>query len=224
MLFRSDGVIWFFDNKFMKDFNFSRMLLEVSGVDSLTNDPDVTVHLYRGLDKLMTDASGNNIMPGGTQHIDDRFGKKFQATLKGKIVNGVLTTEPADVHWAWSTFFGVPGGQYLHGMRLQLKISPEEATGVMGSYADVEAWYNQMITAWSTHHLSYGQTSAPSMYAELRKLADGYPDKNGKMTAISSAVKIGFTQVYIEHPPVSGKEIASAKPDTKIQAASGAER
>jgi len=93
-----DGVIWFFDNKFMKDFNFSRMLLEVNGVDNLTNDPEVTVKLYRGLDRLMTDASGNNIMPGGTQHVDDRFGKKFQATLKGKIVNGVLTTEPADVH------------------------------------------------------------------------------------------------------------------------------
>ena len=195
-----DGVIWFFDNKFMKDFDYSRGLFEITGVDSLANDPDVEVHIYRGLDRLMTDATGNTIMPGGTQHIDARFGKKFERTIKGKIVDGTLITEPVDAYWPWATFFGVPGRQFIRGMRYQLKLEQDGAKGLMAGYADVDAWYDQMITAWSTHHLSYGQTSAPSVYRELRKNADGYPDKDGQMTAISAAMDVKFTQVYIEHP------------------------
>ena len=219
-----DGVIYHFDNKFMQDFNYSRGLIEITGVDNLVNDPNVTVHIHRGLDKLMTDATGNTTMPGGTQHIDTRFGKKFEATLKGKIVNGVLTTEPADIHWPWSTFFGVPGRQYFRGVRFQLKLDPEGATGLMAGYADVNAWYDQMISAWSTHHLSYGQTSAPSVYHELRKLADGYPDKNGQMTAISSAVNVTFTQVYIEHPEDASKEVASNDKGGARPVAAGGQR
>lgn len=213
-----DGVIWFFDNKFMKDFDYSRGLIELTGVDNLTDDPEIEVHIYRGLDRLMTDATGNTIMPGGTQHIDARFGKKFEKTLKGKIVNGVLMTEAADVYWPWSTFFGVPGRQFIRGMRFQLKLDPEGAKGLMAGYADVDAWYYQMISAWSTHHLSYGQTSAPSVYRELRRLADGYPDKDGRMTAISSAIDVKFTQVYIEHPT---REVAKDE-KTRVTAASPA--
>ena len=38
------------------------------------------------------------------------------------------------------------------------------------------------------------------MNQELQKLADGYPDKDGKNTAISGAVNVKFVQVYVSHP------------------------
>jgi hypothetical protein len=53
--------------------------------------------------------------------------------------------------------------------------------------------------SWSTHHSSYGGLSQPSLYPVLRRLADGYPEKTGAMTAISSALTVTMVQVFIEH-------------------------
>jgi hypothetical protein len=35
----------------------------------------------------------------------------------------------------------------------------------------------------------------------LRRLADGYPDKAGAMTAISSALNVSMVQIFIQHSP-----------------------
>jgi len=40
-------------------------VIELTDVDSLVNDPDVTVTTYRGTDTLLTDATGNGFLPGG---------------------------------------------------------------------------------------------------------------------------------------------------------------
>ena len=60
-----------------------RVLMELTNVDSLSNDNDVTVTTYRGRDGLLTDATGNGFMPGGTQRADDRWGKQFVMRFKG---------------------------------------------------------------------------------------------------------------------------------------------
>jgi hypothetical protein len=50
--------------------------------------------------------------------------------------------------------------------------------------------------------------SSPSQYKALDRLADGYPDpKTGRNTAISAAVTVKFTQVYVQQP--DGKELLS---------------
>ena len=50
--------------------------------------------------------------------------------------------------------------------------------------------------------------SSPSQYKAMMRLADGYPDpKTGKNTAISSAVRVKFTQVYVQQP--EQKELVS---------------
>jgi len=73
----------------------------------------------------------------------------------------------------------------------------------------VETWYAQLIRNDSTHHLSNGQMSALSLHKALHQLADAYPDpKNGANTAISSALDVKFTQVFIQHPaaaPLTGQ-------------------
>ena len=86
----------------------------------------------------------------------------------------------------------------MRAARLQLKLTPTTAEGLIGGYTDVETWYLQMMKSWSTHHQNYGQTSAPSLYRAMRRLADAYPDpKTGANTAISSALRAEFTQVVI---------------------------
>jgi hypothetical protein len=177
--------------------NYNRLLIELNGVTSLKNSEHVVVMVYRGLDRLYMDAGGNKVVPGGTQRIDIRWGAKFIRRLEGKIVNGVLITDPADLAFPWAVF-GLAADEYLHGARLRLEVSSTTAQGLIGGYADIETWYLQLMKSQSTHCQSYGQLASMSLYKALRRLADGYPDPNtGANTAISSALRATFTQVYI---------------------------
>ena len=200
--YRSSGTIYHFENEFMRRYDNDRMVIELTGVDSLENDDDVTVTTYRGLDGLLSDATGNNTIPGGTQRIDMRWGKDYIQKLKGKIVNGVLITEPIDrIEIPWGVTFETSGYQVFRGMRLKLKLTPHDAEGLMAGYVDVDAFTYHLNTSWSTHHQSYGQLSSPSEYRAMRRLADGYPDpKTGQNTAISAAVRLKFSQVFTQHP------------------------
>lgn len=206
-----EGTVYHFENEFMRRYNSNRFMIELSGVDNLVNDADVTVTTYRGLDPLITDATGAAFIPGGTQRIDARFGKEFISSFKGKIVDGVLTTEGAPLVMPGSATFNTSTLHHFKQARFQLKLTPERAEGVIAGYVDVEAFNNHLNTSWSTHHQSYGQLSAPSLYRALRRLADGYPDEKGQMTAISSALSVKLAQVYIEHPP---QQVAGSAPGT----------
>ena len=99
----------------------------------------------------------------------------------------------------------------MRGARLRLELSPTTAQGLIGGYADIETWYLQLMKSQSTHCQSYGQLASMSLYKAMRRLADGYPDpKTGVNTAISSALRATFTQVYIL--PESKAELAAAGP------------
>jgi len=202
-LFRApDGTFAHFTNMWVREFNYNRILFEISDVDSLVNDNDVTVSMYRGKDKLITDATGANIIAGGSVRVDERFGKKFASRTKGRIENGVLITEPVDIKYPWAVFIARPGHYEIKAARLKVNLAPsgDSAEGVLAGYNDIETWYHQLIRSWSTHHSSYGGLSQPSLYRVLYRLADGYPDAKGANTAISSSIAIKLVQTFIEHP------------------------
>jgi hypothetical protein len=194
-----DGVEFVFDNKAIVDRRFNRLMIELSNVKSLQNDDDVTVTVYRGLDRLLTDATGNNFIAGGSQRIDTRWGRSLIRRMKGRIRDGILTTDPIkDLVIPWMGF-EIPTYQVVKDMRLRLKLTPTGAEGLIAGYEDVDAFYHWLIRDDSTHHLSNGDTSAISLYKELRARADAYPDpKTGANTAISSALKAKFIQVNID--------------------------
>jgi hypothetical protein len=205
-----DGVEYIFENKAIAQSRYNRTMIEITGVDSLVNDDAVKVTIYRGMDRLLTDATGNKVMPGGSQRIDDRWGKKLIQTIPGKIKDGVLTTEPAkQMIIPWMNL-GVPTFQLIKDMRFQLKLTPTGAEGLIAGYADVDIWYKQLIRNDSTHHLSNGQISGISLYKALRRLADAHPDpKTGANTAISSALDVKFVQVYIN--PLNTKTTTASR-------------
>ncbi len=196
-----DGVEVIFQDKAIADRRYNRTMIELTGVEDLTNDDEVTVTIYRGLDRLLTDATGLKVMSGGSQRIDTRWGAKLIRQTRGKIVDGVLTTEPiAEVVIPWMNL-GVPTFQVIRDMRYQLELTPTGAAGLVAGYADVDTWYKQLIRNDSTHHLSNGQISGISLYKALRRLADAYPDpETGANTAISTALDVKLTQVFIVHP------------------------
>lgn len=216
-----NGVEFIFENKAIASDPFNRTMIELIGVDSLANDDDVEVVIYRGMDRLLTDATGDKVMPGGTQRIDTKWGRGLIQLVDGKIVDHVLTTEPTDkMIIPWQNL-SVPTFQEIRSMRLQLKLTPTSAEGLLAGYADVETWYKQLIRNDSTHHLSNGQISAISLHKALSRLADGYPDaESGDNTAISSALDAKFKQVYIVHPE---GEAAKARLLSKLRDAEGTE-
>ena len=197
-----DGTLYHFTDKYLQQHNYNRIVIELTNVDSLQNDDSVDVAIYRAKDKLFTDATGNDFVPGGTQRVDMRWGKQFIRHTHGKITNGVLLTDPVDVVLPATAAFEDTTVQKIKGARLRLNLTPDHAEGLLAGYTDVEAFYRQLNESWSTHHQSYGQESSPSLYRALKRLADGYPDpKTGENTAISSAAQVKFVQVFVQHPP-----------------------
>lgn len=207
-----DGDAYFFDNNALITDRYNRWLFELTDVDSLVNDDDVTVTTYRGLDGLLKKADGNGMLSGGTQVVDVKWGARYVSRLKGKIVDGVLTTEPTDVIFPWSTF-GVPTDREMRDMRVQFKVLPTGAKGLIAGYTDLENWYRQTLRSSSTHHQAYGQVSLPSVYRALKRAADGHPDpQTGENTTLSSALDIELVQVHIVHPD---RPVAQADAETK---------
>ncbi|MGI9261023.1 MAG: hypothetical protein ACR2QR_03250 [Woeseiaceae bacterium] len=197
-----DGVEVIFQNKAITDRRYNRMMIELTGVDDLENDDQVNINIYRGLDRLLTDATGLNAMPGGSQRVDMRWGASLVRHTTGKIVDSVLTTDPVDdMVMPWMNL-SVPTIQIYRDARFQLTLTPTGAEGLLAGYADVESYYKQLIRNDSTHHLSNGQISGISMYKALRRLADSHPDpETGENTAISTALDVKMVQVHIVHPP-----------------------
>lgn len=211
----------FQDTTYLRRHISNRYMFEITEVDDLVNDADVIVTTYRGLDPLLADATGEGFIPGGTQRVDARFGKIYQARLKGKIVDGVLTTEPADGLIPNSIAFDTSAHQLLRGMQFHLKLTPDRATGVIGGYADIYSWMLQFKTSWGTHHAAYGQVASQSLTRAMYRLADGYPDETGQNTALSAALDGDWIQVYIDHPP---KSVASDETAPAIRTTAAAQR
>lgn len=196
---RSDGQFVHFESLFAVGHNYNRWMIELTDVDNLVNDDEVTVTTYRGLDDLFTDATGEGFVAGGSQRIDARWGQSFVTQTRGKIVDGVLTTEPvekAKIPWAMRFV-----GHYdVFDFQLKLELTPTDAKGIFAGYVGVDNWNNRLNRNWGAHHQSYGAVSAASEYRAMRRLADAYPDpETGANTAISGAAEIFLTQVYIIH-------------------------
>lgn len=202
-----DGAYHFFQNEYMKRYNFNRVLIEITGVDDLVNDDDVVVTTYRGNSSLVLSANGKDYVAGGTQVVDSRWGKRYIFKLKGKIVDGVLTTDPADILVPYADTFNTNVNQPFKAARFRLRLTPKSAEGLLGAYVDLDAWQRQLTHNWgATHHASYGQMAIASIVRASRRLADAYPDPiTGKNTAISSAHELKFVQAFILHAIESPK-------------------
>jgi len=204
--YRRNGSVWQFDTTDMVQNTSNRFVIELTGVDDMQNDDDVTVTTYRALDVLNRDATGE-LAAGGIQRVDLRWGQPFIRQLQARIADGVLTTAPIDnFRLIWSMANNLGGYQLFQGFRMQLELNPKTATGLFAGYVDIDRWDHNLNTNWTTHFQSYGHVSEPSLYRALRRLADGHPDpETGDNTAISSAVQVSFVQVHVIHPKTSGE-------------------
>ncbi len=200
--FRSYGQYEANENENRKSNGNGMTLIEVTEVDDTRNDPDVTVTFYRSIDQYTLDAAGK-FVPFASYRIDAPDGKpRYHSSLKGRIANGVLTTEPGDVNLP---FYGnyTYMNQLLRDMRLRMEIAADLATakGMQAGYYDVDQlmFYVGGLGPIASSAIS----NCPSIYVAAHQVADGYPDaKTGDCTAISSAFNFSAVAAFIVHPKV----------------------
>jgi predicted lipoprotein with Yx(FWY)xxD motif len=187
----------------------ARLLLEVTDVDDERNDDEVTVTTYRGMDPVVMDASGE-LIPWLSQRIDHEQ-KRFMYRTRGRIVDGVLMTDPVDVRLPAVELKGIVADRRLQGMRLRLKLTPTGAEGLLGGYADIEHWYLTYAKTWGAHVLAdMVGWSGPATYDALYRFADYRDPASGKPTAISTAYQVKFARAFIVHSAQSDAAIHAA--------------
>ena len=197
---RHNGVLDTFGNEERRNSGRGVILMEITGVTDPRNSPDVRVAFYRATDPFSIDAAGR-ILPYASYRVDSNAGKpRYGAVARGRIVNGVLTTEPIDAKlpfYANAAFAEIQ----LRDMRLEmdLTVGPEgKVQGMVGGYYDFDKWWEYMLKL--EFLVATGDWSCPALYTAARELADGYPDpKTGDCTAISSAFKIDALPAFAIH-------------------------
>lgn len=201
----------------MKQFHVSgewTQVLLLKGVDSLQNDDDVEVIYANTPDRPFVDGKGN-FLRGATFTISEAP-PRHRNVLRGKIVGGVLTTEPKDI--ALTQTWGQGGARDIRGNRgiwdfrkgrLKLTFQPDGSLrGLVGGYRPV---FDLIISP------SLGSAGSPLVAgidcaAELktiRKLADGLRNpKTGQCEGISSAMQVSAVPAFVNDAPARQRTAA----------------
>lgn len=190
------------------------ILISLKGVDSLVNDNDVRVGIYANGDPIQLSAA-RNPLDFATYNPDQD--KRFRAETRGRIVNGVLTTDPVNVR-----FHSVTNTMRLErpmdAARLRMKIMPDGSLdGVMAGYAKIDEFYDFVVGYRNGKdekgNLSARRNSADGsagsagvscngLYHAMKALADGERDsKTGKCNAISHAYRIKAIPAFVVEKP-----------------------
>ena len=197
---RHNGVLDTFGNEERRNSGRGVVLIEISGIDDPRNSADVSVAFYRALDSFSIDSAGR-ILPHASYRIDMNNGKpRYGAVAKGKIVDGVLITQPIDLKLP---FYGNSAYAEIDlrdmNMKLDLTLGDDgKVRGVVGGYYDFDKWWEYMLKI--EFLIATGDWSCPALYEAAKRLADGYPDpKTGECTSISSAFKIDALPAFTLH-------------------------
>jgi len=199
--------------QFMASGEWSQVIL-LRGVDSLVRDDDVEVIYGNTPDRPMLDSQGN-FLRGATFTISTAP-PRHRNVLKGRIVNGVLTTEPRRIQltqtWGQGGAADIRGQRAtydFHAGRLKLTFQPDGSLkGFVGGYRPL---FDLIISP------SLGSAGSPLVAgidcaAELktiRKYADGLRDpKTGRCEGISSAQRISAVPAFINDAPAIARSAA----------------
>jgi hypothetical protein len=202
--YRTGGMMSDYYSQEVANFAVNRHLIEITGIHDETNDPSVEVTIYKGYDRLVR-TGDDKFVPFLSQRIDERYPQYVMHT-HGRIVDGVLITDPIRNALLPHSSERIIGDREMHDLTLRLKLTPDGAEGILAGYDNWEHWYN----IHSKRVVSeVGKYTSPSIYRAFMRYADGYPDpKTGQCTYISSAYKVTAVRALIVHPIKDQHQIA----------------
>jgi hypothetical protein len=170
------------------------ILVEVSGIDNEKNDDSVEVTVFYSLDHMAKDAPGKQILPDYTFRLTDKPQyTQYFTRLHGKIVNGVIVTDPVK---KLQMNLGLDGELTFYDGRMRLQIMPDGTLkGVAGGYED---WRRIMTMKSNSVAENQFNFECPSLYNALKRNADGMKNPvTGECDGISAAYDIEGVPAFI---------------------------
>jgi len=175
-------------------------LIELRGVDDIRNDPDVTVNIYGAADAV-TRNGRREAQAWASFRLDPD--PTLRATTHGRIVDGVLTTDPVDVHLNYKEQI-IDSPRDLRGARIRMVFKSDGSVeGGFYGYYTLASFY-ESIEQMTLNGANFSGVSCPGVRRAIDRLADGYRDrKTGRFTAISSAMNFFGVPAFIIDGPVA---------------------
>jgi hypothetical protein len=182
-------------------------LILLRGIDSLENDPEVQVIYGTTPDRPIVDSEGE-FLPGGSFSVSTKP-PRHRNELKGRIVAGVLTTEPKDIKltqtWGQGGARDIRGNRTtfdLRRSRLKLTFQPDGSLkGIVGGYQPAFELI-QSISFGGAGAITDGAFDCAGSLKTLKALADGVRDpETGQCTAVSTAYEVDAVPAFVVDAP-----------------------
>ena len=198
------------------------LVFKLSGVDSLTNDDSVQIFMASSGDPLQLTSAGATRNWTYAYHPNTRY----QARTTGRIVNGVLMTDPVDFTFTMR-FFRDYIDNVLKGARFKIQLSEDGASkGILAGYSDVETFYHNFVLVGGGAFVSGASAGANNytcngVYHALQQLADGYKDPaSGRCTALSTQYTVTAVPAFIVAPAPGATAPGAKTPPPTVQSIS----
>jgi hypothetical protein len=203
------------------------ILLEIRGLDDLRNDDAVEVGIFANADPIQL--SPNRVPLAYATYAMDQD-RRFRARTRGRMKDGVLTTDPVDVRFH-SVTNSLRFERPLLRARLQATISEEGSlSGYLAGYTPVEAMYDFQFGYRSGKdgkgelgplrlRLGTGNGAArvngytcPGVYFALYEHADGDPEPGtGRCTSISTQYRVTAIPAFVVDVATRGSNDATQR-------------
>lgn len=193
--FRQGGTMYGYINAQMRQGDHT-VLIELNDLDNLQNDDHVKVGVYASLDPMVNNVNDVSLTNASLRV---HYNRNYHSLTHGAIVNGVLTTEPVNIQ------FDAPSEKNAYNFRdarLRVVFRPDGGIeGLLGGYQDVETVYRDSAVKFLASELRlHGPMTCPGLYNALVRMADGYPNRAGQCTWISSAYEFEAIPAFVIHP------------------------
>jgi hypothetical protein len=169
------------------------------------NDDHVEIIFATTGDRPVLD-SKRNFITGASFTVSDNV--RWRNVLHGRIVNGVLTTDPADVHLTRRVGHGGIRGENLEWQfrqgRFRLAFQPDGSIkGLFGGYQPVRSVIEMTIVGGIGAATVAGIDCAAELKT-LQTMADGLRDpKTGQCTGISAAMDVAAVPAFVMDRPTT---------------------
>jgi hypothetical protein len=174
------------------------ILVQVSGVEDPRNSDHVQVSIYDGADSMVKDPKGNILRDVSYRAVQD---PRRRATTTGRIVDGVLTTDPVDLTVWKVRYTGAQIPTTIQSARLKLQFQPDgSGKGTLVGYENWQDIYRLLVHTGANDELPLFFT-CPGVYRAFQRFADGDKDpKTGQCRAVSASYDIEVTPAHIIPP------------------------
>jgi hypothetical protein len=172
----------------------SPTLIEVSGIEDPRNDSEVTVRVLTGADPLVRDGAGKPLARASFSLDTD---PDLVTITHGRIVNGVLTTDPVDLRFVFREQI-IDNVRTVRGAVIRATFLPDgNLDGGLYGYTTLSSYYD-MIEHMTQDGADNVGVSCVGIRQAIDRYADGYRDpRTGKFTAISSEMRFHAVPAFV---------------------------